>query len=78
MACWFDLRLAGESADFGLLERRWNVPLVDGETQRLPRILGWGRALDMMLTGRRLNTAEALAWRLVTEVVPDNHLYERA
>ena len=43
-----------------------------------PRIIGWGHALDMMLTGRRLNAAEALVWGLVTEVVPDNHLYERA
>jgi enoyl-CoA hydratase len=78
MAAWCDIRIAAEDAVFGCAERQWNVPLVDGGTQRLPRILGWGRGLDLILTGRTLDAAQALAWGLVTEVVPRERLLERA
>lgn len=70
MALWCDLRIASETAVFGCFERRFGVPLVDGGTQRLPRIVGLGRALDMILTGRPLDAPEAHAIGLVTEVVP--------
>jgi enoyl-CoA hydratase len=71
LALWCDLRIAGEDARFGCLERRWGVPLIDGGTQRLPRVVGLGRALDLILTGREVDAAEALAIGLVNEVVPD-------
>jgi enoyl-CoA hydratase len=71
LAVWCDLRVAGESARFGCLERRWGVPLMDGGTQRLPRIVGLGRALDLILTGREVDAAEAFAMGLVNRVVPD-------
>ncbi len=71
LALWCDLRVAGEDARFGCLERRWGVPLIDGGTQRLPRVVGLGRALDLILTGREVDAAEALAMGLVNEVVPD-------
>src|SRR5437763_8384723 len=70
LALWCDLRVAGRSARFGCLERRWGVPLVDGGTQRLPRIVGLGRALDLILTGREVGADEALAMGLVNRVVP--------
>jgi enoyl-CoA hydratase/carnithine racemase len=59
LAAWCDLRVAAEGARFGCLERRWGVPLVDGGTYRLPRIVGLGRALDLILTGREIDAAEA-------------------
>jgi enoyl-CoA hydratase len=71
MALWCDLRVAAEGAVFGCFERRFGVPLVDGGTQRLPRIVGMGRALDLILTGRPVRSDEALAIGLVTSVVPD-------
>ena len=78
LALWCDLRIATEDARLGFPERRWGVPLIDGGTQRLPRIVGQGRALDIILTGRILDAAEAAAIGLVTEVVaPGAHL-ERA
>jgi len=78
LALWCDLRLATPSSTFGCLERRWGVPLVDGGTQRLPRVIGLGRALDLILSGRQVDAEEALAIGLVTEIVePGNHL-ERA
>ncbi len=70
LALWCDLRVAGETARLGCLERRWGVPLIDGGTQRLPRIVGHGRALDLVLTGRTVEADEALAMGLVTRVVP--------
>lgn len=69
MALWCDLRVAGRDAVFGCLERRYGVPLVDGGTQRLPRVVGLGRALDMILTGREVDAGEALEWGLVNRVV---------
>jgi enoyl-CoA hydratase len=78
LALWCDLRIATVDAKLGFTERRFGVPLIDGGTQRLPRIVGTGRALEMILTGRIVEADEALAWGLVTEVVqPGLHL-ERA
>ncbi|MFB6165880.1 MAG: crotonase/enoyl-CoA hydratase family protein [Haloarculaceae archaeon] len=71
MALWCDLRVAGESAVFGCFERRFGVPLVDGGTQRLPRIVGQGRALEMILTGEPVDAPQALEWGLVNRVVDD-------
>jgi enoyl-CoA hydratase len=71
LAVWCDLRVAGRSARIGCLERRWGVPLIDGGTQRLPRIVGLGRALDMVLTGREVLMDEAERIGLVNRVVDD-------
>ena len=70
LALWCDLRIASESARLGFTERRFGVPLIDGGTQRLPRIVGLGRALDIILTGRILEVDEALGIGLLTEIVP--------
>jgi len=78
LALWCDLRIATESSTLGYPERRWGVPLIDGGTQRLPRIVGLGRALDLILTGRMIDAAEALAMGLLTEVVPPGAHTERA
>jgi enoyl-CoA hydratase len=78
LALWCDLRVAAENARFGCLERRWGVPLLDGGTQRLPRVVGLGRALDLILTGRTVDAAEALAIGLVNEVVPAGRSVDRA
>jgi enoyl-CoA hydratase len=78
LALWCDLRIATEGSTLGFPERRWGVPLIDGGTQRLPRIVGMGRALDMILTGRLVETDEALAMGLLTEVVPKGRHLERA
>jgi len=78
LALWCDMRIATPQSTFGLFERRWGVPLIDGGTQRLPRIVGMGRALEMILTGRPVEAEEALRIGLVNEVVaPGAHL-ERA
>lgn len=69
LALWCDLRVAGEGAVFGVFCRRWGVPLIDGGTVRLPRLIGQSRALDMILTGRPVGTGEALAMGLVNRVV---------
>jgi enoyl-CoA hydratase len=69
LALWCDLRVAEEDATFGVFCRRWGVPLVDGGTVRLPRIVGASRALDMILTGRAVGAAEALSWGLADRVV---------
>jgi len=71
LALWCDLRVVEESARFGVLCRRWGVPLIDGGTLRLPRIVGLGRALDLILTGRAVGAQEALAMGLASRVVPD-------
>jgi enoyl-CoA hydratase len=70
LAAWCDLRVAGDTARFGCLERRWGVPLIDGGTYRLPRIVGLGRALDLILTGRELDAAEAHRLGFVDRLVP--------
>jgi enoyl-CoA hydratase len=70
VAIWCDLRVAAEDAVFGVFNRRWGIPLIDGGTIRLPRLIGQGRALDMILTGRAVGAAEALRIGLVDRVVP--------
>jgi enoyl-CoA hydratase len=78
LAAWCDLRIATTGSTFGCFERRWGVPLIDGGTQRLPRLLGLGRAMDLILTGRAVDASEAERIGLVTQVVePGQHL-ERA
>ena len=78
LALWCDLRLATPQSTFGLFERRWGVPLVDGGTQRLPRIVGMGRALELILTGRPVEAEEAHRIGLVNEVVEPGRHMERA
>jgi enoyl-CoA hydratase len=69
LALWCDLRVADEDAVFGVFCRRWGVPLIDGGTVRLPRLIGQGRAMDLILTGRAVDAQEALAIGLVNRVV---------
>lgn len=78
MALWCDLRVAGEGAEFGCFERRFGVPLVDGGTQRLPRVVGLGRALEMILTGRAVDAETAREWGLVNRVVEDGAALDAA
>jgi enoyl-CoA hydratase len=78
LACWCDWRIASESAQFGVLNRRWGVPLVDGGTQRLPRIVGLGNALYLIETGVLVNAETAHRMGLVQEVVPQGKALERA
>ena len=70
LALWCDLRVVEQDAVFGIFCRRWGVPLIDGGTVRLPRIVGLGRALDLILTGRPVEADEALAIGLANRVVP--------
>ena len=70
LALWCDLRVASETAKFGVFCRRWGVPLIDGGTVRLPRLIGQSRALDMILTGREVGAREALEWGLANRMVP--------
>ena len=70
LALWCDLRIADEDAVLGVFCRRWGVPLIDGGTVRLPRLIGLGRALDLILTGRPVGAREALELGLVNRVVP--------
>jgi enoyl-CoA hydratase/carnithine racemase len=70
LALWCDLRVVEEDAVFGVFCRRWGAPLIDGGTVRLPRIVGQGRALDMILTGRPVKGDEALAFGLANRIVP--------
>ena len=78
IACWCDLRIADETAVFGCFERRFGIPLVDGGTQRLPQIIGLGRALEVILTGKPVSAKEALASGLVNEVVAPGQSLKRA
>lgn len=77
-ACFADVRIAEEHASFGVTCRRWNIGLGDGGTQRLPRIVGMGRALELILTGRVIDAREAERIGLVNEVVPKGRSLERA
>jgi enoyl-CoA hydratase len=70
LALWCDLRVAEEGAVLGVFCRRWGVPLIDGGTVRLPRVIGMGRAMDLILTGRAVSAREALEMGLVNRVVP--------
>ncbi len=70
LALWCDMRVASETAVFGVFCRRWGVPLIDGGTVRLPRVVGMGRALDMILTGRPVEAREAYEWGLANRLVP--------
>jgi enoyl-CoA hydratase len=78
LALWCDLRIAAEGSRLGFPERRFGVPLIDGGTQRLPRIVGLGRALDLILSGRIVEADEALGMGLLTQVVPPGEHLERA
>ncbi|MEU0540156.1 crotonase/enoyl-CoA hydratase family protein [Nocardia sp. NPDC005978] len=70
LAIWADMRIAEQDSTFGVFCRRWGVPLIDGGTVRLPRIIGAGRAMDLILTGRAVDANEALQMGLVNRVVP--------
>ena len=74
LALWCDLRVAQEDAVLGVFCRRWGVPLIDGGTVRLPRVVGLGRALDMIITGRAVAAGEALQIGLVDRVVPNGQV----
>lgn len=76
--CWTDLAIADENATFGVTCRRWNIGLADGGTQRLPRIVGFRRAMELIITGRVIDADEALRIGLVNEVVPSGTCVERA
>ena len=78
LACWCDIRIADETSTFGVLNRRWGVPLIDGGTQRLPRIVGLGNALYLIETGVRIDATAALRMGLVQEMVPAGRHLERA
>ncbi|WP_445151713.1 crotonase/enoyl-CoA hydratase family protein [Baekduia sp. Peel2402] len=71
LALWCDLRIASPQSQFGCPERRWGVPLIDGGTQRLPRVVGLGRALDLILSGRIVDVDEADRFGLLTEIAGD-------
>jgi len=71
LVLWCDLRIAGAGAIFGVFNRRFGIPLVDLGTIRLPRIVGHGRAMDLILSGRSVNAAEALSMGLINRCVPD-------
>jgi enoyl-CoA hydratase len=78
LATWCDLRVAGRSAVFGVYCRRWGVPLVDGGTLRLPRLIGQSHALDLVLTGRGVSGEEALRMGLVNRLVADGSALDEA
>lgn len=78
LALWCDLRVVAESAVFGVFCRRFGVPLIDGGTVRLPRLIGQSKALDMILTGRPVAAQEALSFGLANRVVPDGEALNSA
>ena len=78
LALWCDLRVAAQGAVLGVYCRRWGVPLVDGGTVRLPRLIGHSRAMDLLLTGRGVPADEALSIGLVNRVVPDGQALDGA
>jgi len=73
-----DIRIAAERAEFGCLERRWNIVAGDGLTVRLPLVVGFAKAMELLITGRRIDVEEALAIGLVNEVAPDDRVLTRA
>jgi enoyl-CoA hydratase len=78
LACWCDFRICDDASAFGVLNRRWGVPLIDGGTQRLPRIVGLSNALYLIESGVRIDAEVALRMGLVQEVVPTGTAVERA
>jgi enoyl-CoA hydratase len=78
LALWCDLRVVDDSAVFGVFSRRWGVPMSDGTTVRLPRLIGLGRALDMLLTGRPVHAAEALRIGLADRPAPAGEALQTA
>ncbi len=78
LALWCDMRVASETAKFGVFCRRWGVPLIDGGTVRLPRLIGHSRALDMILTGREVAAREAYEWGLANRLVPQGQALAEA
>jgi enoyl-CoA hydratase len=78
LALWFDLRVMEEDAYFGVYCRRFGVPLIDGGTVRLPRLVGMGHAMDLILTGRKVEAPEALAMGLANRVVPSGSARDAA
>lgn len=78
LAIWCDMRIVERSAYFGVYCRRWGVPLIDGGTIRLPRLVGAGHAMDMILTGRKVEAEEALAMGLANRIVEDGTSLEAA
>lgn len=78
LALWCDMRVASRSAVFGVFCRRWGVPLIDGGTIRLPRVVGHGRAMDMILTGRAVGAEEALVFGLIDRLFPEGSALEKA
>jgi enoyl-CoA hydratase len=78
LACWCDFRIASAGAQFGVLSRRWGVPLIDGGTQRLPRIVGLGNALYLIVTGALIDAQHALQMGLAQEVAPAGQALARA
>jgi enoyl-CoA hydratase len=78
LALWCDMRVASESAKFGVFCRRWGVPLIDGGTVRLPRLIGHSRALDMILTGREVGAREAFDWGLANRLAPEGQALAEA
>jgi len=78
LALWCDMRVAARDAVFGVFCRRWGVPLIDGGTLRLPRLIGMSRALDMILTGRGVSGEEALAFGLANRLTEPGHALEGA
>jgi len=78
LACWCDFRIASADAQFGVLNRRWGVPLADGGTQRLPPIVGMGNALYLIVTGAQINAEQARRMGLIQEIVPAGKAVERA
>lgn len=78
LACLCDFRIVSRSAEFGVLCRRWNVPLVDGGTVRLPLIVGMGNALKLIITGERISAEEAYRIHLANELVEPGRAMERA
>jgi enoyl-CoA hydratase len=78
LACWCDFRISDDTSAFGVLNRRWGVPLIDGGTQRLPKIVGLGNALYLIETGVRIDAKTALRMGLVQEVVATGTAVDRA
>jgi len=78
VSLWCDLRVAAEGATIGMFNRRFGVPFMDGATQRLPRLVGYSRALDLILTGRPIDAGTAEEWGLVNRIAPEGEALERA